>query len=234
MVCIGNSHLACVLIAARDQGTPLDAVILKDSPHFNGVRAGAVVSDKRYRGSIPRDAVQRLAQGPVFSFIGGTKHSALGMAKTRWPFDFVLPEDPELALADTAEVVPVNAVRTFLKREIRRSLNQLEELRGVVTGLVYQFDAPPPPSTDWFSPADDPRLSAKRGKGNLVPLLRYKLWRLHSEIVREHAEQIGVTFVPCPDEALGEHGLREEFVRNQTHANEAYGTLVLAQMKALP
>lgn len=231
MVCVGNSHLACVLLAARAQGKQIDAVVLKESRYFGEIREGIIVlnSTKRF----PKEAVEMLAQGPVFSFIGGTRHISLGATATPEPLDFVLPDDPDLPLDGEAEIVPANAIRAYLTRRIRRYLRKLEELRDVATGPVYHFDAPPPPPHEWFLDIDDPRRAAKRGRLNQVRLVRYKLWRLHSDIVRERAERIGVTFVPCPAAALGDHCLRPEFIHNGSHANEAYGALVLEQMTAL-
>jgi hypothetical protein len=62
--------------------------------------------------------------------------------------------------------------------------------------------------------------------------LRYKLWRLHSEILVEFCQLHRITFVSHPRGAVDADGfLREPYYANPMHANAAYGDLVLSQMQ---
>jgi len=64
--------------------------------------------------------------------------------------------------------------------------------------------------------------------------LRYKLWRLHSQIIGEWCREAGALFVPCPPETFDENGfMREPYYGDGAHANMAYGERLLEQMRRL-
>jgi len=63
---------------------------------------------------------------------------------------------------------------------------------------------------------------------------RYKLWRLHSEIVADLCTELDIGFVPHPRQAGDDEGFqRPEFFRNASHTNSKYGALLLQQMQEL-
>jgi hypothetical protein len=63
---------------------------------------------------------------------------------------------------------------------------------------------------------------------------RYKLWRLHSQIVGEWCDGAAVAFVTSPPASIDEAGfMREPYYGDGAHANAAYGELVLEQMRRL-
>ena len=114
---------------------------------------------------------------------------------------------------------------------IGKHLQLLTRFAARLEGPIFQFEAPPPPADSWLLAKS---VAKRRDVGELAgPWLRYKLWRLNSEIVREHAERCGVRFVPVPEAALdGEGFLRAEFCKNASHANPQYGELLLEQISA--
>lgn len=240
MISIGHSHLACVLVAARDRAEPFAAIMLTDDllgEHFAGIDDRALVLEPDGRRLSARgEEVLRRADGPVFSFVGGIKHVSLGLRRHPQPFDFVLPEAPELPLEEGAEVVPDGALRESLTRRSQGYLEIVTRVAELAPGPVYQFEPPPPPPDSWLVE----RLAAKqRGRaqpGSELPgrFVRYKLWRLNSSIVRDHADAHGVQFVSCPSGTVDEEGfLLPEYVRNATHAGPTYGARVLEQIDAL-
>jgi len=64
------------------------------------------------------------------------------------------------------------------------------------------------------------------------PLLRLKLWELTQDLLRDAVEGAGGVYVPCPPEARDDRGLlrREFWNEDITHANKAFGNLMLDQM----
>ena len=65
--------------------------------------------------------------------------------------------------------------------------------------------------------------------------LRYKIWRLHSDIVALVCAENGIDYLTHPPQAVDDEGfLRPEFSRDGIHANEAYGALQLRQMQEAP
>ena len=180
--------------------------------------------------------------GPVFCFINGSHHLSLGLWRHPQPFDLVLPEAPDLPFDPDAEVVPADALREVLSTRLEGQLRTIGEIAEVASGTVYQVEAAPPPTDRWMLEGEGgQKTRTKRRKlpewseGELAGrFLRYKLWRLHSQLMREHAEQVGIHFLAHPPEATDEEGfLLDELCRNAAHANTAYGALVLEQMRSL-
>jgi hypothetical protein len=227
VTCIGESHMACVLVAAEESGTELIVVPLKDAVNREYLRAGGSADRKRSLQSrsspaFRRKALERL-RGTICSFIGGRYPMALTLHRHPRPFDLVLREQPELPIEPEAEIVPVEAMRAVLEKGAQQSLQMLEKIVEAAKGNVYHFESPPPVGE-----------SSMLKMGSAQPFVRYKLWRLHSEIVREYSERVGAQFVPRPDKAVDDSGfLRPEYCLTSTHANAAYGALILEQIAAL-
>jgi hypothetical protein len=232
LICIGHSHMACVLRAADQAGVQLAPIIFKHVHYFEGVSHELVVAGRR---GFDQALVARLKGGPVFSFIGGTRYLSLGIREHPVPFDFVLRDEPDLPIEPGVQIIPLEAMHQVLYEGSMRNLTLLERVAEAATGPVYHFEPPPPPK--------DPLVAAGTVRGRtetraefvgVQRWLRYKLWRLHSEIVRTHAEEHGVVFVDRPDGTVDEEGfLRPELILNSTHANADYGRFVVEQMRGL-
>jgi hypothetical protein len=237
MLCIGHSHMACVLLAAQAEDQKLPAIVLKDviRGHFTGLNTSRVVLDTAPKGM--SSATERILEGagPVFAFIGGVRHISLGLRRHPRPFDFILPEQPDLPIEPGAELIPSAAIYAVLKLQSERYFEVLERIGTVAAGPVYQFEPPPPPTDEWMVNKVNAKLRRGRKTGDLpLRFVRYKLWRANSQVVRDRCAEFGVEFVPSPSGAVDEEGfLRGELVANATHANPAYGALVLEQLGAL-
>jgi hypothetical protein len=220
-IVVGNSHIACVLRAAADANFDVDAVAFKLARNLEDLDRIPVDFNE-----LTREASKTIAGGgPVFSFFGA--HRALGLRRHPEPFDFVLATEPDLPLEPDAALVPLGAMRAVIVAQLTRNMEALERVVELARGPVYQFEAPPPPNQSYLEGRRE--FSAWAG-----PLLRYKLWRLHSEIAREHAERCGARFVEHPPEAVDDEGfLRTELCADMMHANDQYGALVLRQIEAL-
>jgi hypothetical protein len=249
MFCIGNSHIGCVLLAAQERRVALDIVVLKGIPAFVTLAQPVTVHEPDELGP---DVLERVAAARrVFAFVGGIDHQSLGLGEHPQPFDVVLPELPRLPLAPEAEIIPVDAMVEVLKRRASVALRTLRHIAEAALGPVYQFASPPPPSPAWLAKQEAWLDALKRAYANgargsaLVTLIeslgmrherfvRYKLWRLSSQIYSEAAGELGVRLVSLPDAVVdGEGFLRPEFCGDPIHANAAYGALVLAQMESI-
>jgi hypothetical protein len=133
-------------------------------------------------------------------------------------------------------------MRAHLATRLQPQLRTISAIVNAASGPVYQFEGAPPPGDRWMlESAGGEKARAKKRKlpagSDGTPagrFVRYKLWRLHSQIMRGHAEEAGIRFVAHPREAVDEEGfLRDELCGNATHANAAYGALILEQMRSL-
>lgn len=229
MLCIGHSHVACVARAAQATGVALQALNFWEMP-------GAIERDQgppRFTPALEQQLHRH--EGPVFSLVGGAVHGVVGMLVHPRRFDFVLPWEPELPLDPAAEVLPALAVRGILEALMAEYLALMAELRKLCRGPMFHLEAPPPYADARRMHADIPWALYPGMRQEISPAsMRYKLWRLHSRIVSDWCDAAGVTFVACPAAAVDAGGFqRETCYGDGAHANQAYGELVLGQMRQL-
>ncbi|GAB2555866.1 hypothetical protein [Rhodanobacter koreensis] len=229
LLCIGHSHVACVARAAEAAGTSLQALNFWEMPgaiqHENGTSRLSVLLEQRLKKHT----------GPVFSMIGGAAHGVLGMLVHPRRFDFVLPAEPALPLDPAAEVLPALAVRHILESLMVDYLTMMSQVHRLCAGRLFHLESPPPLADAQRMQADIPWGMYPGMCHEISPAhFRYKLWRLHSQIVGDWCARAGATFVPCPPQSVDENGfMRESYYGDGAHANTAYGELVLEQMRQL-
>jgi hypothetical protein len=245
VIFVGHSHMVCVLNAAQTAGLPFQAVTLKaikNPEHAGGLDLSKLIDDPgKPDFSDETKALLARNEGPVYCFVSGIRHVQLGLRRLDHPsepaFDFVLPEAPHLPLEEGAEVIPFDAMRDVVRREFSSRMKHLRRVTELAPGPVFHFAPPPPASDRWIA-----RLIQKHVRkhptealpGLPSGLVRWKLWRLTTEVFREYAERFGARFVDCPREAVDANGfMRDELVRNVTHGNEDFGVLVLDQIRSL-
>jgi len=231
LVCVGHSHVRCVARAAQARGVPLIAIDLwkqRDPIAGPDDRPGWLSA-----------TLARCGDGPVFSLIGGAFHHTLGLLVHPRPFDFVLPSAPELPL-DDVEIVPVDGVDAALTALMEPYLKMMEALAQTAPGGVVHLEPPPVYADEGRLALDSPALpiyqeyqAAHRHRVKVSSrYLRYKLWRLHSQILMEFCHRHGIEFVPHPPMTADSQGFLEEaYYLEPMHANDAYGDLVLCQME---
>jgi len=110
LVCIGHSHTEAVAAAAAERQVPL--------LHFNFWYLGATLERDAGVVRLPPHIRAHLS-GTVFSFVGGGAHMDYGMIVHPRPYDFVLPSEPDLPLAEGAETVPYDALYASLAANAR-------------------------------------------------------------------------------------------------------------------
>ena len=226
LVIIGHSHTEPVAAAAAAAGVPLDML------NFWHLPEPFIEADGRL---VLKPPLRARLLAPVFSLVGGNVHQDVGLVVHPRRFDFVWPAQPELALEDDAEIIPFDAVHAALSERAGHFLDIMSAVRDATTGPVFHMESPPTYGPEEL-PRDDAGFYHFFGKDAQFspPWLRFKLWRVHSDIIAAHCRAIGIQFVAHPAEAVTEAGfLRDEYHGTPAHANAAYGALVLAQMRAV-
>jgi hypothetical protein len=225
-VCIGHSHAAALAGGAKVGGVALDTM--------NFWETGVPWSHDAEGSRLRPDLADRLRRGRlVLSVIGGSAHTVLGMVEHHRPFDFVLPADPDLPIDERRELVPAEAVRAKLVEMTFEYLQTIPIVMRTATGPVIQVEPPPPvadadriaPSIPWGLFPGQPRLIAPKW-------LRYKLWRLHCEVIAAACADFGIGFARAPFRARdGDGFLDPSYDQDGAHANAAYGALVLEELR---
>lgn len=184
------------------------------------------------RLGLPADSKQ-----PIFSMVGGNAHNFMGLFQHPTPYDIVLPEQAGLPLAPGAEIVTCDYAGKVLHGMLGKDLACLQALRDATQGPVYHLESPPPVFDNDFCKQNlPPAFLAERYAAMDIapPFLRYKLWRLHSRILRQACEHSGIAFIACPSASMDESGfLRRAYYIDPLHGNAAYGELVLEQIASL-
>ncbi|NHZ81217.1 hypothetical protein F2P44_18330 [Massilia sp. CCM 8695] len=180
-----------------------------------------------------------LAAGPADTLVfmmGGNTHITLGMLNPPEPFDFYLPEHTGLPMNPAARLLPVDLVRLLLTRHLKPDLAYLGQLSAVFKGRrQLHIESPPPLPSEYIEQHPSGFAERVRERGVAPVAFRHKFWLLHSAILRDHCTALGITFVARPAGTQDADGcLATPYLRaDPTHANEAYGALLLAQILSL-
>lgn len=246
---IGHSHVGAIIRAVKARKAALapgetlniEAVNRRHEsflPEFEKTLTGGEQINKNLLAMIKRTL--RDPHGLIVSCIGGNQHNILGLARHDQPFDFVSPERPDLPIDDGAEMIPYLALKDVLAAQMKKEFKIIRRLSDVAKARLYHVESPPPhPSNELGAEYIANWTKQFGGRGAAPASLRLKVWRLHSSVVREFCESIGVPFIPVPAEALDANGYRVDAATNHgdpaaiTHANAWYGELVLRQIDTL-
>lgn len=222
LVAIGHSHCGC-LTAAEAEGVTFKILSFWFIPGALEIEGGT----KR----LSREVAEQI-RPPLLSFMGGGAHTVLSLGVHPRPFDFVLPEAPDLPLDEGAEILPYDAVRRRLEADAKEFLDLTEMLLTQVKGPIFHVDTPPPVASGEFM---KPHIPWQYFPGRLQEVSsrwhRYRMWRLNTDIARAHARKIGVGFIGHPKTAEDADGfLDPRFCSDGIHGNEAYGDMLAAKI----
>ncbi len=166
----------------------------------------------------------------IFCTFGGSEHSVFGLLEMPQPFDFFDPL--ETSIDPQRELISYSMVRETLARRMKRGFMLLKKVKSLYDCQVVHICSPPP-----FENIDDhhvlPRVFQNNMHYGIAPaIFRRKLYRLHSSIVFNMCQELGVDFLGVPQESMNSFGfLRPELMsKDPTHANAEYGDLVLQQL----
>ena len=221
---IGHSHARAIFEAAERQG-----VRLRGYNFWNAPQPALSAA----RTAFHPDIAAQLQRGPVFSAVGGSVHSVMAMVQHPRPFDFVLPSRPDLPMIEGAEVLPFTAIQRAMAAAVEEYLQIMRLIRRQSTGRVFHLEPPPPLEDGEQVLADVPWMFFPGLTHEVAPAsLRYKCWRLHSELVTAFCAEQDIELIPAPSEAMDARGyLKPALYLDAMHVNAVYGALVLAQMK---
>lgn len=182
--------------------------------------------------------VQALDAGPdvVILSIGGNEHNVLSIAQASPQFDFVLGSAPTLALDRHADIIPESVLRETLRDWMGVKIDTMREIRKATKAPVIQAEPPPPLPREQVLAYPKEFFQKTLSLRKVSPdLLRYKMWRLQTELYREMCAEIGVDYVATPPEFVAPDGMlvRSAWATDATHANELFGERMMQDVFAL-
>ncbi len=227
---LGHSHITALAKAflQGEPGVSMDFVLL-NNPEYQ-----PPLSDEGLHPAI-LEKIHAARAGLHVSLLGGNDHSIIGMLNHPRRFDFVLPEAPDLPVDETAEILPAGLLLAHLAQRVAPHLAVLALYRAAVPGRLVHVESPPPiPSEAHIRAHPGVFREMIEERGVSPGLLRYKFWRLHSELYARECARIGVEFLPAPEAMRDEQGMMrpEAWNPDPTHGNALYGRHVIGSLLA--
>ncbi len=167
------------------------------------------------------------------SMLGGNAHNILGLVRRGRAFDFILPGEEDIEEEHGSEPQSYAFIEAALRSLMACDLNLLRSARSAIEGPMLHLESPPPFEDEDLIRTDlHPRLASGLDAFEVAPpLLRYKLWRVQSDIVAAACSALEIEYLPAPREAFaGRRFLRADLFKDATHANELYGEMILNQL----
>ncbi|WP_425987567.1 hypothetical protein [Ensifer sp. R-19] len=245
-IVLGNSHLSSVVLQLKDR--PGEVYGGDESLQyfvFDTVRMGANFQfsvdsgggNYRINPEILGLVNSRVPEGLeriYISMFGGNAHNALTLLEHPRPFDFILPERPNLPVEPGRELVTSSYINAFLNKMAAVAVLNMAALRHSVSEAIYHFESPPPVGDNRFIMDNlEGYFIEQSNNPQIAPIyLRYKLWRMHSILISGFCAQAGIEFLPSPAESLDAAGfMKSEHARDSTHAGASYGGLILKDLE---
>ncbi len=233
---IGHSHLTALQRGAGllepDEGGNTRVFKRMDNKLTNpkAVReAGGWDAVKPAVARAMNEILSPLASDVIVSCIGGNMHSVLGLTNSPRPFDFVLPERPDLEMQGGVDVVPYGMVRRQLKTSMLPHLDMMLIARRPGKRVLHL--APPPPIESAQHISAFPNKFADRIEefGIAPAVLRWKFWHASVSIMQELCAEADIEFLSVPAAACTPSGFlaTQCWADDPVHGNATYGALVL-------
>jgi hypothetical protein len=233
---VGDSHTHALAKAqeARAGRQPKSGNVQFDVNCLATRKGGVSRGDLEVADALERAA--RLEPDDVMVIsIAGTLHNVLGLLEHEKPFDVFTRGDESMTLAEGRVVVPANALLDMLMGAMLDK--RIVTLRRKARCPVYHLAPPPPKEDGGFIIARTARYRDRLvAEAGLNPAgTRLKLWKLEMRALAHRCAEWTMHLMLPPVEAQTPEGfLKTEYYANDaTHANAAYGELVLRQLEAV-
>jgi hypothetical protein len=171
----------------------------------------------------------------AISCIGGNSHHIMGLLNHPRAYDFILDTDPSIRVEPSREIVPCALVRAALKDRMKSGLALMAKLRAAVKVAMVHLESPPPIASEDHIHTYPGKFSERIGALGISPAhIRFKLWKLQSDICRVFCDEHDIAFWSVPPEVCDENGMLAEkaWGFDSTHGNEWYGKHVINQITA--
>ncbi len=231
----GDSHVYAIKSALSDKG------FVRPGFEFEAVRVKADKGGGKVLGEADMVDVEASAKAgseydAVVLTLRGNQYNTMALMKHPRPFDVMIEGFPDLPADAYDELIPYATAFAYMSDSLRRGYGKL--ISRVVVGrtkpvLCLSVPSPKDDEAHILKGAETYFASAGISTIGVSPApLRLKLWHLQTEVLRQYCGELGVPFLDNPPNSRTADGYlkREFYAKDATHANAAYGALVLDQI----
>jgi hypothetical protein len=234
-VLIGQSHSAALEQALASECSGVEGLVTYRIGNKGRSAERHTIDDEEaipIAQSVPVDV-------PIFLALLGTYHNYLGLLISGRAFEFICEHADEAASG--TEYIPHRALASAFESYLR-GYSMVDRLLAVAKAPLFLLSAPPPKeSNDYILNRllrQGKRIQYGRSVGEVGierPEARLKLWKMEVMLTRRWARAKGVEFVDAPSECFNSAGFlaRKFYHDDATHANSAYGALVVRQILSI-
>ena len=185
-------------------------------------------------------ASQGLAETWMISMVQGNFYNQIGMVAQDRAFDFVLDTHPDLPLTPGATLLPCDAVRLILTRQMAefQSYAPILAKTALRDRMILVGPPPPPRSPDQIAAllAAGPKAGAQ-AEADAAPetvvitpaITRLKLWHMQNQIAQGYCVAAGLRYLrgDLPGTQDADGFILPAFTKDAVHANHIYSDQLL-------
>lgn len=241
---VGHSHILGLRFAVLENETSLNKAGVGVNTIWLGddlykdfrVRSRVGIEGFTWSATLKKELSLRSRNSDlVFSCLGGNAYNILGLVKHAIPYDFILDDEPNLPRVPGSELIPMGLIEKALMGQggYPETVWCLKALRKSYSGLIMHCESPPPiPNEDHLLKYAGPFETMFLQCGIAPSVLRYKLWRTYSKLIKNECDLLGIHFLASPTNMLDVDGflIEKAWNKDATHANSIYGMAVIDQL----
>ncbi|MCJ2043552.1 hypothetical protein MKK58_03235 [Methylobacterium sp. J-078] len=173
-------------------------------------------------------------EGILVIQISGSDYLPYGISAAQ-AFDVILPFDKTIDQLPSLTMIPYLELKSKIKNVIRHILLGIPLIKQEINVPVIYLETPPPIGDNEYIRAHPSWAAGLMNEGIADPLVRYKLWRIHSQLIQEACEKHGVRFISLPSSVLDERGFLHPsaYDGDVMHANAWYGHQLLSHLDSV-
>ncbi len=231
---VGDSHIYAIKAAvekATDQHPDFGFSALRLSAEKNGQKIGDIDLAEVL---VSAETLRR--DDALVMTLRGNQYNTMGLMRHPRPFDVRIPGFADLPDGSYEELIPYTTAYAYMADSLRRGYGKhLARIAKISSAPVFCLSVPSPKEDEAHIMKGAETYFRNAGIGDIgvspAPL-RLKLWELQSRALEAFCSEQGITFLPNPEGTRDASGYldRSYYADDATHANTAYGTLVLEQL----
>ncbi len=231
---VGDSHVYAIKAAAdkiTGQTGDFEFVALRLSTEKNGSKIGDI--------DLPDlliAAAELRRDDALVTALRGNEYNIMGLMRHPKPFDIMIPGFVDLPADTYEELIPYATAYSFMYGNLKRGHGrQICRIAKASAAPVFCLSAPAPKENEAhiLQGADTYFRNAGISETGVSPAaLRLKLWELQDRALAKFCSESKVILLPNPPGTREAGGYldRAYYAGDATHANSAYGGLVLDQI----